>query len=54
MRGAKNPLFHGDRLGEVAGLVYVAAASHGDVIGEQLQGHDLEGRGQQLRRLRDE
>src|SRR5579883_2269134 len=42
-------LFHRDRLGEVPGLVDVAATAHRDVIGQQLQGHDLENGGQFLR-----
>ena len=29
-------------LGEVAGLVYVAAAADGDVVGEELEGDDFE------------
>src|SRR3990172_5278734 len=41
-------LFDRDRLGEAAGLVDVAAAADGDVVGEQLQGHGLEQRRKQL------
>ena len=39
-----------DRLGQVSGLIYVAAAADGDVIGQQLQGHDLENRREFFRR----
>ena len=35
-------LFDGDGFGQVAGLVYVAAAADGDVVGEQLQGDDFD------------
>ena len=35
-------LLHGDGLGEVAGLVYVAAAADGDVVGEELEGDYFE------------
>ena len=35
-------LLHGDGLSEVAGLVYVAAAADGDVIGEELERDYLE------------
>ncbi len=35
-------LFHGNGFGEVAGLVDVAAAADGDVVGEELQGDDFE------------
>jgi hypothetical protein len=31
-------LFHGDGFGQVAGLVYVAAAADGYVVGEELEG----------------
>ena len=41
-------LFHGDGFGEVSGLVYVAATADGDVVGEELQGDDLEDRQEQL------
>jgi len=37
----RNSLLYGDGFGEVAGLVYVAAAADGDVVGEELQGDDL-------------
>ena len=40
-------LFHGNGLGEVAWLVDVAAAAHGDVVGEQLQRHNLNERREQ-------
>jgi hypothetical protein len=39
------PLLDGHGLGEIAGLVYVAAAANGDVVGEQLKGDDLDERG---------
>lgn len=32
-------LFHGNRLGQVAGLVDVTTTHHGDMIGQQLQGN---------------
>src|SRR5258706_6813249 len=44
-------LFHGDRLREVAWLVYVAATADGDMIGEQLQGYDLEQRREHFDRV---
>jgi len=31
-------------LGQVSGLIDIATAQNGDVIGEQLQGHDLDDR----------
>jgi hypothetical protein len=34
--------FHGNGLGQVAGLVYVAAATDGDVIGQELQRNNFE------------
>src|SRR5580698_10729114 len=46
-------LLDGDGFGQVAGLVYVAAAPDGDVVGEQLQRHDLDERGEQLHGGRD-
>src|SRR5674476_818500 len=52
-RNEEPSLFHGDALGEIAGLIDVAAAAHGDVIGQQLQGHDGENRRQQFRRGRN-
>src|ERR1039458_2866404 len=41
-------LLYGDGLGEVAGLVYVAAAADGDVVGEELEGDDFEDGEEQL------
>jgi hypothetical protein len=35
-------LFYCDRLGQVSGLIYVAPSADGDVVGQQLQGDDLE------------
>ena len=43
-------LFDGNRLGQVAGLVDVASAAHGDVISEQLQRDYIKNRQQQLGR----
>jgi len=37
-------LFDSDRLGEIAGLIDVATAANGDVVGEKLQWHDLDQR----------
>ena len=37
-------LFDGDGLGQVSGLVYVATAADGYVIGKQLQGDDFDER----------
>ena len=34
-------LLDGDALGEIRGLSTSHALQHGDVIGEQLQGHDV-------------
>jgi hypothetical protein len=34
----------GDGFGQVAGLIDVATAAHGDVVGEQLQGDNFEQR----------
>src|SRR5512146_643102 len=42
------PSFHGHRLREVARLVHIAAAAHGDVVGEQLQRQDREHRREQI------
>src|SRR5215469_13229595 len=42
-------LFDCNRLGEVAGLVDIASAADGDVVGQQLQGQDLQDRKQQFR-----
>ncbi len=47
-------LFDGDGLGEVAGLVYVAAAADGDVIREELQGDNLDERREQFEDGRNE
>jgi len=46
-------LFHGDGLGQVSWLVYVAAAADGDVVSEELQRHYLQNHGQFFRRGRD-
>src|SRR3712207_6450679 len=46
-------LLHGDALGQVAGLVHVAAAQQGDVVGQQLQRHRLQERLQVVRGLGD-
>jgi len=35
---------HGDRLGQVARLVHVAAPLDGGVVGQQLHGHDVDDR----------
>jgi len=35
-------LFYGDGFCQVSGLVYVAASSYGDVVGEELQGDYFE------------
>ena len=50
-RGTENrcPLFDGDRFGEIARLIDVAAAAHGDVVREQLQRNDFENRRDQIR-----
>ena len=37
--GIPGVLFHGDRLGEISGLVDGAAFEAGDVVGEELEGH---------------
>ena len=47
------PLLDGNAFGQVAGLVDVAAAADGDVVGQQLQRHDLQQRQKQLDRGRD-
>jgi hypothetical protein len=44
-RRYKEGLLDGDGFGEVAGLVYVAAAADGYVVRQQLQRDDLEERG---------
>jgi hypothetical protein len=41
------------KLGEVSGLVYVAAAADGDVVGEELQGDDFEDGEEELGGLGD-
>ena len=46
-------LLHGDGFGQVARLVDVAAAADGDVVGQQLQRHNLNQRRQQLRRRQE-
>src|ERR1017187_6324860 len=48
MPSSRPRLLHGDGLGEVAGLVYVAAAADGDVVGEELEGDDFEDGEEQL------
>ena len=45
-------LFDGDALGQVPRLIDVAAATHGDVVGEQLQRNRHDDRRQQRRRRR--
>ena len=42
----QGPSFNGHGLGEVPGLVDVAAADDGDVVGQELEGHDVEDRRQ--------
>ena len=37
----RSKLLDGDALGEIARLIHVAAAAHGDVVSQQLQRHDL-------------
>src|SRR5205823_12949699 len=46
-------LFHRHRLGQVARLVHVAAQTHRDVVGEELERDDGEDRREQLRAGRD-
>lgn len=36
------PSLDGDRLGQVSRLIDIRALQHGDVVGEQLQGHDVD------------
>src|SRR6267378_3794959 len=36
--------FNGDRLGQVSGLIHVATAANGNVVGKQLEGNRLEDR----------
>jgi hypothetical protein len=45
------PLFHGNRFGQVARLVNVASAAHGNVIRQQLQRHHFQDWQQQFRRV---
>jgi len=45
-------LFDGHALGQVAGLVHVAAAQVGDVVREHLERNDVDDRGEKLRRRR--
>src|SRR5271170_664285 len=45
-------LFNGDGFGEVAGLIDVAAAAYRDVIGQKLQGNDLQQWREKFRRGR--
>jgi hypothetical protein len=44
VRGLAQSLFDGNAFGEVAGLIDVAAAADGDVIGQQLQRNHFENR----------
>lgn len=37
-------LFDGDGFRQVSGLIYVAASSHGDVVGKELEGDYFEER----------
>ena len=53
IRKALPSLLYGDGLGEIAWLVNIAAAADGDVIGQQLKGHDFNERGEQLESWRD-
>ncbi len=46
-------LLHRDRLGEVSGLVYVAAAADCYVIGQQLHGDNFHERRERLDDMRD-
>ena len=46
-------LLHRDALRQIARLIDVAAAAHGDVVRQQLQRHDLQDRRQQFRGRRD-
>ena len=49
---ALQKLFDGDGLGEVARLIYIAAAADGDVVGEKLERNNFEKRREELRRGR--
>ncbi len=42
MEGGQPYLFNGDGLGQVARLIHVASAAHGDVIRQELQRDDFE------------
>src|SRR3970040_576903 len=44
---------HSDALGEIAGLIDIAPLADGDVVGEQLQRHHHEDRGEMRSRCRD-
>ncbi len=37
-------LFHRNGLGKIPRLIHIAATSYGDVVGEELQRHDLQNR----------
>jgi hypothetical protein len=41
-RPSPDRLLHSNGFGEVSGLVYVAAAANGDMVGEQLEGDYFE------------
>src|SRR6267142_1349605 len=51
--GENSRLFDGDGFGEVAGLVHVAAAADGDVVGKKLERNDFEDRREELWRGRE-
>ena len=53
VRENDHALLNRDALGQIARLIHVAAAPHGDVIRQQLQRHDLENRRQQIGRRRN-
>ena len=46
-------LLDGDGFRQVARLIHVAAAAHGDVIGQQLQRHDFQDRRHEFRARRE-
>src|ERR1017187_6884122 len=50
---ASGTLFDSDALAQVARLIHVATAPHGDVIRQQLQRHDFQNRAQQRQRRRN-
>src|SRR5260370_39257200 len=52
LRHKPTALFDRNRFGEVPRLINVATTTDGDVIGQQLQRHDLENGQQKLRRRR--